>query len=107
MILYLHICKDSPDGKPYLFCLCKCGTQCLRAWPLGEIEVQDSLTILFFAADTSGHWVNYPCQFKATFLNEGDVNKFESIFAEVAQPFKYNPPEDNEDFQFQSQNILF
>ena len=111
MHLYMHICKDSHGGRPYLFCLCKCGTQCLRAWPLGEIdgEPKDPLTIFFFAADTkSGSWVNYPCKFKATFTNVDDVKRFKIIFAEIAQPFEYIPPDDDDQqFQFQSQNILF
>ena len=111
MHLYMHICKDSPGGKPYLFCLCQCGTQCIRAWPLGEIEEEpkDPLTILFFAADTkSGAWINYPCKFKATFSNVDDVKRFKVIFAEITQPFEYIPPDDDDqEFQFQSQNILF
>lgn len=112
MKLYLYICMDddSINSKKYLFCHCQCGKQCLRAWPLGNSKLEkDSNTLQFCAADTSGQWVNYPCKFRAHFVDECSLLKFKQMFDEDATPFQFEVPTRDEDcdFQFQSQALLF
>lgn len=105
MHVYLYACQNEPTSKKYLHGVCRCGKQCLRAWALGNVSLSqdDPLTIHFFAADTNGHWINYPCEFKAGFMNESDVKRFKQVFEEMSEPFNFEPPDD--DFLFQSQTF--